>query len=44
MQLYEIGDYIGMFAGDYLLLSEGVVRGNQVSYDAEESVNIIEAI
>jgi len=37
--IYKKGDYIGIFSGDYLLLSNGVISGNQVYYDAEEAVN-----
>ena len=36
---YNKGDYIGMFTGDYLLLSEGFAKGHQVFYDAEEAVD-----
>ena len=44
IQLFNKGDYIGMFTGDYLLLSNGFVKGNQVYYDAEEAVSLTKAI
>lgn len=37
--LYEKGDYIGMFSGEYLLLSDGFIMSNQVYYDAEEAMD-----
>ena len=37
--LYDRGDYIGMFSGEYLLLSGGFIISNQVYYDAEEAID-----
>lgn len=44
VDLYGKGDYIGMYTGDYLLLSDGVINHNQVYYDAEETIKFNKAI